>query len=211
MNRKAALFSRRRSLSRYRILRPAYRPVIWLGSRLSSLHCVGIRSCDDPGLLAKRFFGSIALTPDLYQWATSLDKMGLDTLLRNKTKGQSSSQSPGGGGNGGGHGLRCGGGAMAGEARGCFGLVVDFSNGVTIDNVSVTGIANTGHTGQFLCRSKWRLDGDFIGPISTGYQGADVRGVVVTKVSGGRAGLLLDTGRREGKTSAVMRAVTWGS
>lgn len=36
----------------------------------------GPRACDDPGLLSKRFFGSIALTTQFYNWATGPGNQG---------------------------------------------------------------------------------------------------------------------------------------
>lgn len=68
-------------------------------------------------------------------------------------------------------------------AKGPFGMKIDFAENVTVDGVSISNIKNTGAVKHIMCDSSWKLypSKDIIGPATSGYSGADVRGAVITK------------------------------
>ena len=137
----------------------------------------GNRSCDDPSLLRKRFFGSISLSQGFFKWATEGLENGLDDLfvrkpeLGDERKGNA-------------HDIKCGGDAMFHAGKGMVGLKVDFAANVTIQDVKISEIVNLADTGSFVCDNDVTFYPDK-GMLKPGgnvnFGGADVRGAIFTK------------------------------
>ena len=135
----------------------------------------GRRRCDDPGILKKRFFGSITLSQGFFEWATKGLDDGFQELIVRKQKGEERKARA--------HDIKCGGDAMFHAGKGMVGLKVDFALNVTIENAIITDIENLADTGSFLCRNgvTFYPDKGTLKPGFEGYGGADVYGVIITK------------------------------
>ena len=135
----------------------------------------GNRSCDDAGVLKKRFFGSISLSRGFHQWATEGLERGLQELFVRKAGGRDRKDRA--------HRIKCGGDAMFHAGKGMVGLKVDFAANVTVENVRISDITNTADAGGFLCENtiKFYPNKGTLNPGIKDYAGADVRGAVLAK------------------------------
>lgn len=72
---------------------------------------------------------------------------------------------------------------MYGYGKGPYGVNIDFADYVSLDNVKVDNVINTGPARSFLCYWSWVLyeTQDYLGPSVLEYKGSDTHGVSITK------------------------------